>query len=197
MVDLPGGTMSMKVTLALLLLFVAVCRGQAQDLLTGVSPDGKFGVLSNVNTRSARLVALPSRQTLVETLIDSQGEAPSMLWSKDIRRLFCWLQQARFTTYSAYQQTDGSFTELSLPRYELPIERKLRNKLKDKGEENLLGARWLDGGGLVIDRAGIIRLIGKSREAEDKTEVDYAYEVTFSFDRRGTGRVARIVKSKS
>ena len=182
----------------LLLLLVVTCHGQAQEVLTGVSPDGKYGVLSGVPTNApARLVALPSRQTLVEALIDSQGEAPSVLWSADGRRVFCWIQQARFTTYTAYRLAGGAFAELTLPNYALPVERKYRHRPKGHGEENLAGVRWLADGGLVVSQAGILRLEDRNQPVSDDFEaVDYSYLVTFSFDRHGTGRVRKIVKSK-
>ena len=187
----------MKVALALLLLLTTLCRGKAQEVLTGVSPDGKYGVLSSVLTSApARLVALPSRQTLVQTLIDSQGEAPSVLWSADSRRLFCWIQQARFTTYTAYRLDAGAFVELTLPNYLVPAVRKFQAHPQTHGEENIAGVRWLADGALVIGQAGILRLLGKSRARDDIEEVDYAYLVTFSFDRRGVGHVRKIVKDK-
>ena len=132
-------------------------------MLTGVSPDGKFGVLSDDSTGSARLVALPSRQTVVETLIDSQGEAPSVLWSEDSHQLFCWIQQARTTTYEAYRLAGGLCAKLSLPDYELPIERKLRHKSQGHGEETLAGVRWLDGGDLVVSQGASSGWPGKPR----------------------------------
>lgn len=63
---------------------------------------------------------------MVEALIDSQGEAPSVLWSADSQRLFCWIQQARFTTYTVYRLDAGAFVELTLPNYLVPAVRKFQ-----------------------------------------------------------------------
>ena len=189
----------MKAFLALLLWCALVCPGRAQEVLSGVSPDGKYGVLSDVSTgAAARLVALPSRQTLVDPLVDSQGDAPSVLWSADSQRLFCWIQAARVTFSAAYRLTNDSFTELTLPNYEVPALRKFHARFHRHDEETIMGVRWLANGGLVINQAGILRgsKTGADRNDDDFDSVEYSYLVTFLFDRHGTGRVSKIVKDK-
>lgn len=133
----------------------------AEETISHRSPDKRFAIRivesANAEPR-VELVALPSRNKVIELDPRLAGSGVALTWSPDSQRFAAGAEAAEhdppgsFRTVEVYERAGESFKKVELPDVRYPEADWPKGTSRQTGAEDIAAVRWADATTLVLER---------------------------------------------
>ena len=190
----------LRAALLLTALQLAGARVHAEEPISHRSPDKRFAIRivesANAEPR-VELVALPSRNKVIELDPRLAGSGVALTWSPDSQRFAVGAEAAEhdppgsFRTVEVYQRADDSFKKVELPDVRYPEADWPKGTSRQTGAEDIAALRWTDATTLVLERTTSSPYGPNLEKLWRLTS-----EITIRFNKEGKPTVASVKKGK-
>jgi hypothetical protein len=177
-----------------------IAPARAGEAISHRSPDKQFGIRI-VEPADApprvELVALPSRDRVLELDPSLAGRGAALSWSPDSQRFVVGAEEEEhdppgtFRAIEVYERAGESFKKVELPDLRFPEADWPKGTSRKTGIEDIAAVRWSDARTLVLERT-TSSPYGPNLEKLWRV----TSEITIRFDKEGKATVASVKKGK-